>query len=91
MVLLALREELLVRAFDPQAARAMGYRVGLLDLTLNRVIAVVVAAGGAIVLTAAGIFALSLVVAPVVGPLVRWCAGSPDRSRRVSPPPDNSS
>jgi manganese/iron transport system permease protein len=43
-VLLALRKELLLRAFDVEAARAMGYRVPLLDLTLNLAIALVVVA-----------------------------------------------
>nr|WP_131745140.1 metal ABC transporter permease [Frankia sp. Cppng1_Ct_nod] len=44
VALFALRKELLLRAFDPQAAQAMGYRVELLDLILNLVIALVVVA-----------------------------------------------
>ncbi|WP_322759987.1 metal ABC transporter permease [Frankia sp. Cr2] len=61
VVLLALRKELVLRAFDPQAARAMGYRVGLLDLTLNLVIAVVVVAAVKAVGT---ILVIALLVVP---------------------------
>ncbi|HZE32548.1 MAG TPA: metal ABC transporter permease [Actinoallomurus sp.] len=39
-----LRRPLLARAFDPEGARATGYRVGLLDLATNAVIALVVVA-----------------------------------------------
>src|SRR6266536_1882778 len=42
--LMALRKELLLRAFDPDGAAAMGYRVDLLDLVLNVLIALVVVA-----------------------------------------------
>jgi len=42
--LAALGKELLLRAFDPDAAAAMGYRVPLLDLALNVLVALVVVA-----------------------------------------------
>ncbi len=61
VVLLALRKELLLRAFDPLAARAMGYRVGLLDLILNLVIAIVVVAAVKAVGT---ILVIALLVVP---------------------------
>ncbi|WP_322759986.1 metal ABC transporter permease [Frankia sp. Cr2] len=53
-------------------AIAVGIASGAIGLAVSRQWSV--AAGGAIVLTAAGIFALSLVVAPAVGLLVRWFA-----------------
>jgi manganese/iron transport system permease protein len=40
----ALRKELVLRAFDPEGAAAMGYRTALLDLVLNLLIALVVVA-----------------------------------------------
>lgn len=43
--LAALRKELLLRAFDPAGAAAMGYRVGRLDLVVNLLVALVVVAG----------------------------------------------
>lgn len=43
-VLAVLRRPLLARAFDPEGARAAGYRIGLLDLVTNAVIALVVVA-----------------------------------------------
>ncbi|MBO0830195.1 MAG: metal ABC transporter permease, partial [Streptosporangiales bacterium] len=43
-VLAFLGKELLLRAFDADAARAMGYRTGLLDLVLNVLVALVVVA-----------------------------------------------
>jgi manganese/iron transport system permease protein len=42
--LLILRRPLIARSFDPQGARAAGYRVGLLDLATNAIIALVVVA-----------------------------------------------
>ncbi|MEV7383575.1 metal ABC transporter permease [Streptomyces lydicus] len=42
--LLVLGRHLTLRAFDPEGARALGYRIGLLDLALNTVIALVVVA-----------------------------------------------
>lgn len=39
-----LRRPLLARAFDPDGARAAGYRVGLLDLVTNAIVALVVVA-----------------------------------------------
>lgn len=43
-VLVVLGKELLLRAFDADGARAMGYRTGLLDLVLNVLVALVVVA-----------------------------------------------
>jgi manganese/iron transport system permease protein len=43
--LAALRKELLLRAFDPEGAAALGYRTVLLDLALNVLVALVVVAG----------------------------------------------
>jgi manganese/iron transport system permease protein len=43
-VLAMLGKELLLRAFDPDGSAALGYRVGLLDLALNIVVALVVVA-----------------------------------------------
>lgn len=43
-LLLVLRRPLLARAFDPEGARAAGYRIGLLDLATNAVVALVVVA-----------------------------------------------
>jgi manganese/iron transport system permease protein len=42
--LAALRRPLLARAFDVEGARAAGYRIGLLDLAANAIIAIVVVA-----------------------------------------------
>ncbi|MEV5703633.1 metal ABC transporter permease [Actinoallomurus sp. NPDC052274] len=39
-----LRRPLLARAFDPEGARASGYRIGLLDLATNTIVALVVVA-----------------------------------------------
>jgi manganese/iron transport system permease protein len=44
LVLAALHKELVLRAFDPEAAAAMGYRTRVLDLVLNLLIALVVVA-----------------------------------------------
>ncbi|MBX6381556.1 MAG: metal ABC transporter permease [Microbispora sp.] len=43
-LVVALRRPLLLRAFDPEGARAAGVRVGLLDLVLNVAVALVVVA-----------------------------------------------
>ena len=43
--LLLLGKELLLRAFDPDGAAALGYRVPVLDLVLNLAVALVVVAG----------------------------------------------
>lgn len=40
--LAVLRRPLLARAFDPEGARAAGYRIGLLDLATNAIVALVV-------------------------------------------------
>ena len=62
LVTLALvRKELLLRAFDPEGAEAMGYRTVLLDLLLNVCVALVVVAA----LKAVGtLLVLALVVIP---------------------------
>lgn len=61
LVLLGARKELLLRAFDPEGARAAGYRVWLLDLTLNLVIALVVVAAVRAVGT---VLVIALIVVP---------------------------
>ncbi|MCW2878665.1 MAG: Manganese transporter [Sphaerisporangium sp.] len=43
-LLAVLRRPLLARTFDPEGARAVGYRIGLLDLAINVVVALVVVA-----------------------------------------------
>jgi manganese/iron transport system permease protein len=49
LVLAALHKELVLRAFDPDAAEALGYRLGALDLVVNlAIVAVVVAAAQAV-------------------------------------------
>ena len=45
LVLFALRKELLLRAFDPEGAAALGYHTVLLDLALNVCVALVVVSG----------------------------------------------
>jgi manganese/iron transport system permease protein len=60
-VLAALHKELLLRAFDPDGARALGYRLGWLDLVLNTVIALVVVAAVKAVGT---LLVLALVIVP---------------------------
>ena len=42
--LVMLRRPLMARAFDPQGAQVSGYRIGLLDLVTNAVVAFVVVA-----------------------------------------------
>jgi manganese/iron transport system permease protein len=42
LTLAALRKELLLRAFDPEASTALGYRTAVLDLILNLAVALVV-------------------------------------------------
>jgi manganese/iron transport system permease protein len=59
--LVALRKELLLRAFDPDGAAAMGYRVDLLDLVLNVLIALVVVAAVKAVGT---VLVIALIVVP---------------------------
>jgi manganese/iron transport system permease protein len=61
--LVALRKELLLRAFDPDGAAAMGYRVDLLDLVLNVLIALVVVAAVKAVGT---VLVIALVIVPPV-------------------------
>ena len=56
-----LSKELRLRAFDPQTAAAMGYRVGLLDLILNMSVALVVVAAAQSVGT---ILVIALLVVP---------------------------
>ncbi len=60
-VLVALRKELLLRAFDPDGAAAMGYRVGLLDLVLNVLVALVVVAAVKAVGT---VLVIALIIVP---------------------------
>jgi manganese/iron transport system permease protein len=62
-VLMALRKELVLRAFDPDAAAAMGYRVDLLDLVLNVLIAMVVVAAVKAVGT---VLVIALIIVPAV-------------------------
>lgn len=59
--LIALRKELLLRAFDPEGAAAMGYRVGLLDLVLNVLVALVVVAAVKAVGT---VLVIALIIVP---------------------------
>jgi manganese/iron transport system permease protein len=60
-VLVAPRKELVLRAFDPEAAAAMGYRVDLLDLVLNVLIAMVVVAAVKAVGT---VLVIALIIVP---------------------------
>nr|WP_199865190.1 metal ABC transporter permease [Frankia sp. EI5c] len=87
-VLALTRKELLLRAFDPEGARAAGYPVWLLDLVLNLVIALVVVAAvravgtvlviALVVIPAAaarlltGRLAAVLAISVVLGPLCGW-------------------
>jgi manganese/iron transport system permease protein len=61
--LAALRKELLLRAFDPDGAAAMGYRVDLLDLVLNVLIALVVVAAVKAIGT---VLVIALIIVPPV-------------------------
>jgi manganese/iron transport system permease protein len=60
-VLALLHKELVLRAFDPPAAAALGYRIWLLDLALNLAIALVVVAAAQSVGT---ILVIALLVVP---------------------------
>ena len=57
----ALRKELVLRAFDPEATAAMGYRTRVLDLVLNLLIALVVVAAVEAVGT---VLVIALIVVP---------------------------
>jgi manganese/iron transport system permease protein len=57
----ALRKELVLRAFDPEGAAAMGYRTAVLDLVLNLLIALVVVAAVKAVGT---VLVVALIVVP---------------------------
>jgi len=57
----ALRKELVLRAFDPDGAAAMGYRTAVLDLLLNLLIALVVVAAVKAVGT---VLVVALIVVP---------------------------
>ncbi|HYT26099.1 MAG TPA: metal ABC transporter permease [Actinomycetota bacterium] len=57
----ALRKELLLRAFDPEGAAAMGYRTVVLDLALNLLVALVVVAAVKAVGT---VLVIALIVVP---------------------------
>jgi manganese/iron transport system permease protein len=61
LVLTLLHKELVLRAFDPEAAAAMGYRTRRLDLVLNLLIALVVVAAVEAVGT---VLVLALIVVP---------------------------
>ncbi|WP_426505532.1 metal ABC transporter permease [Dactylosporangium sp. McL0621] len=61
LVLGLLHKELVLRAFDAQAAAAMGYRIWLLDLVLNLAVALVVVAAAQSVGT---ILVIALLVVP---------------------------
>ena len=61
IVLTLLRKELVLRAFDPEGASAMGYRTGALDLVLNLLIALVVVAAVEAVGT---VLVIALIVVP---------------------------
>lgn len=82
ITLAALGRQLFLRSFDPEAARAAGYRVGALDLALNLVIALTVVAAVRTIGTA---LVLALLVVPAtigrtlggrLGPIVAIAAGS---------------
>lgn len=60
-VLGLIHKELVLRAFDPVAAQAMGYRLGVLDLVVNGLVALVVVAGVRAVGT---ILVIALLVVP---------------------------
>jgi manganese/iron transport system permease protein len=61
LTLVGLRKELVLRAFDPEGAAAMGYRTGVLDLVLNLLIALVVVAAVEAVGT---VLVIALIVVP---------------------------
>jgi manganese/iron transport system permease protein len=61
LVLAVLHKELVLRAFDPDAAAAMGYRTRVLDLVLNLLIALVVVAAVEAVGT---VLVIALIVVP---------------------------
>jgi manganese/iron transport system permease protein len=61
VTLWALRKELVLRAFDPDGAAAMGYRTAALDLVLNLLIAMVVVAAVKAVGT---VLVVALIVVP---------------------------
>ncbi len=63
LVLAGVGKELLLRAFDPEGAAALGYRTVLLDLALNLCVALVVVAGVKAVGT---VLVIALVVVPAV-------------------------
>ncbi|MFI5911984.1 metal ABC transporter permease [Dactylosporangium sp. NPDC051541] len=61
LTLALLHKELVLRAFDPQAAASMGYRIGRLDLVLNLAVALVVVAAAQSVGT---LLVIALLVVP---------------------------
>ena len=61
LILTLLHKELVLRAFDPEATAAMGYRTGTLDLALNLLIALVVVAAVEAVGT---VLVIALIVVP---------------------------
>ena len=68
VVLGLVHKELVLRAFDPVAAQGLGYRVGLLDLVVNALVALVVVAGVRAVGT---VLVIALLIVPgAIGRLV---------------------
>lgn len=61
LVLLATHKELVLRAFDPEAARAYGYRLGAIDLLVNVLIVLVVVAAARAVGT---VLTVALLITP---------------------------
>lgn len=59
--LLVAGKELVLRAFDPEGARALGYRVDLLDLVLNILVALVVVAA---VRAVGSVLVIALLIVP---------------------------
>jgi len=59
--LLLLRRPLIARTFDPEGAKAAGYRIGLLDLATNAIIALVVVASARAVGT---VLVIALLIVP---------------------------
>ncbi|HEY5154667.1 MAG TPA: iron chelate uptake ABC transporter family permease subunit [Acidimicrobiales bacterium] len=73
-VLWLLHKELVLRAFDPEAAAALGYRVGLLDLVLNVAITLIVVSA---VRAVGSVLVIALLITPAAAAqlLVRRSVG----------------
>lgn len=61
LVLLAIHKELVLRAFDPDGAAALGYRVGAIDLVTNLLVVLVVVASARAVGT---LLTVALIIVP---------------------------